>query len=169
MEVIAGCCRESCDIREEGHIVKRGKTLIAALTITLGGLTPAVAHPGIGIVMDSRGNVYYTDLAQVWRIGADGKKAIAVKQVHTHELYLDPQGNLFGEHLWYEGDATKKWGYRVWRLGADSTRADVVPAREGFRTDYSFVRDGGGTMYWAERDGITRIKRRAAEGRSVTY
>lgn len=31
------------------------------------------AHPGIGIVMDSKGNVFYTDLKQVWKIDPLGK------------------------------------------------------------------------------------------------
>ncbi len=46
----------------------------------------AFAHPGVGIVIDSRGNVFYTDLRQVWRIAADGSKSVAVLNVHSHEL-----------------------------------------------------------------------------------
>ena len=126
------------------------------------------AHPGIGIVLDDRGNIFYTDLSNVWKIAPDGRKTIAVRNVHTHELYLDPGGNLYGEHLWYEGDATKKWGHRVWRLGADGTRSDVIQAREGFRTDYSFVRDGAGNMYWAEGEKPPRIVQRAPDGTMTT-
>jgi len=32
-----------------------------------------IAHPGIGIVKDSKGNIFYTDLKQVWKISPDGK------------------------------------------------------------------------------------------------
>ena len=64
------------------------------------------AHPGIGIVMDNEGNVYYTDLTHVWKIPKEGKLTIAVENVHTHELYLDSNGNLYGEHEWYNGEAT---------------------------------------------------------------
>lgn len=130
-----------------------GLALLAFLSIT----GPAAAHPGIGIVRDGRGNVFYTDLANVWRIDAAGVKTIAVARVHTHELWLDATGALFGEHLWYQGDATKKWGYRVWRLGPDGSLSDVVPAREGFRTDWSFVRDAAGNGYWKEGDGAARF------------
>jgi hypothetical protein len=49
----------------------------------------AAAHPGIGIVMDSRGNVFYTDLSHVWKVEPGGAKSIAVRGVHTHELYID--------------------------------------------------------------------------------
>ncbi len=72
-----------------------------------------------------------------------------MRNVHTHELYLDAAGNLFGEHLWYEGDRTKKWGHRVWRLSASGELSDVIPATEGFLTRYSFVRDAAGNMYRA--------------------
>ena len=135
---------------------------------------PLLAHPGVGIVMDARGNVYYSDLARVWRIAPDGRKTVAVPNVHTHELCLDSEGNLYGEHLWYEGEAADQWGYRVWRRAPDGTMTDVVPARRGFRTDYSFVRDAAGNMYSsAPHDpsgapGPTSFRRRAPDGKVTT-
>jgi hypothetical protein len=129
----------------------------------------ACAHPGVGIVEDSRGNVFYTDLKQVWRIAPDGKSSVAVPNVHTHELCVDSEDSLFGEHLWYEGDATKKWGHRVWRLSRDGTLIDVIPAREGFLADYSFVRDRAGNMYWADGNEHTVIKKRSSDGKIYTH
>lgn len=128
------------------------------------GANPLEAHPGVGIVMDRQGNVFYTDLAQVWRIAPDGSRSIAVKNVHTHELCLDADGNLYGEHLWYEGEKIDRWGYRVWRLGVDGKLQDVIPAQEGFRKNYSFVRDAAGNMYWSEGDGPVEIRKRAPDG-----
>ena len=125
---------------------------------------PAIAHPGVGIVEDSAGNVFYTDLAQVWRIASDGTKTVAVPGVHTHELCLDADDTLYGEHLWYEGDETKKWGHRVWKRTKDGSIGDVIAAREGFLTDYSFVRDRKGAMYWADRGATTVVKKRAPDG-----
>jgi hypothetical protein len=52
------------------------------ITILVLFSTHAAAHPGIGIVMDSKGNVFYTDLHQIWKIDAQGKKSIAVREVH---------------------------------------------------------------------------------------
>jgi len=126
--------------------------------------TAAVAHPGIGIVEDSAGNLFYTDLAQVWRIAPDGTKSVVVPGVHTHELCLDTEDRLFGEHVWYEADATKKWGHRVWTRAKDGSVSDVFPAREGFLTDYSFVRDRAGAMYWADRGAATVVKKRSPDG-----
>ncbi len=132
---------------------------------------PALAHPGVGIVADHAGNVYYTDLAQVWRIDAAGKRAIVVPKVHTHELFLDADGNLFGEHLWYDGEAKNTWGHRVWKCGADGRVTDVIPSRKGFREDhrdFAFVRDAAGAMYWAERGPVTAIVRRTPDGTITT-
>lgn len=111
----------------------------------------AFAHPGIGIVEDSRGNIYYTDLARVWKVTPGGQKSVAVQNVHTHELYLDENDNLFGEHLWYNGEKTDTWGHYAWKLSNDGKFKKVVPDSEGFLEDYSFVRDHFGRMYWAER------------------
>jgi hypothetical protein len=117
--------------------------------------------------MDSRGNVFYTDLKQVWKISPEGRKPIAVANVHTHELCLDDKDNLYGEHLWYEGEATDKWGHYVWKLHADGTLEQVIKPREGFREDYqdcSFVRDRLGNMYWADRRTPMIIRKRTPDG-----
>ena len=137
--------------------MKTGLLRIAILAGAVASAAAAAAHPGVGIVRDARGNVFFTDLENVWRLDGAGRKTVAVRGVHTHELWLDSSGALYGEHLWYEGDATKKWGYRVWRLSPDGTLTDVVKAREGFRTDFSFVRDAAGNGYWHEGDGAARF------------
>src|SRR5688572_33457006 len=62
------------------------------------------SHPGVGIVKDSKNNIYYTDLQYIWKVSPDGKKTAVVSNVHTHELYMDPDDNLYGEHLWYNGE-----------------------------------------------------------------
>lgn len=109
------------------------------------------AHPGVGIVMDSKGNVFYTDTERVLKIDASGRKSVVIPNVHTHELFLDANGNLFGEHLWYEG-ANNKWGHYLWRYSANGRFEKIKPNTEGFREDYSFVRDHLGNMFWANRD-----------------
>jgi sugar lactone lactonase YvrE len=127
----------------------------------------AQAHPGVGIVRDAHGNIFYTDLTHVWRIPAGGgKPAIAVPHVHTHELCFDAQGALLGEHLWYNGESLNTWGHRVWRLAPDGRLTDLVPARAGFRTTVSFVRDGAGNEFFHERTAGGRdvFKRKAPDG-----
>ena len=124
----------------------------------------ALAHPPVSVVIDSRGYVYYSDLKQVWRVAPDGKTSIAVPNVHTHELYLDAQDNLFGEHLWYEGERTDKWGHYVWMRAPNGAVSTVIPRTVGFLQNYSFVRDRAGNMYFAN-DARTEVRRRAPDGK----
>ena len=122
--------------------------LAALVLVVLVAAGRGWAHPGWGIVVDARGNVYYTDLKQVWKIAPGGARSVVVSGVHTHELYLDAAGTLHGEHLWYDG-ARQKWGHYLWELTADG-KLTRHPPQSGFRTDVSFVRDSAGTMYWYE-------------------
>src|SRR5262245_37359847 len=144
--------------------MSRQRTILLFLAVGLLAISMAQGHPGVGIVQDRGGNIYYTNLKQVWKLAPDGTKSVAVPSVHTHELCLDSDDNLYGEHLWYEGDATKKWGHRVWRLTQEGVLADIIPAREGFLNDYSFVRDGAGNMYWSDTSAKNSIRRRSPDG-----
>ncbi len=129
-------------------------------------------HPAIGIVADADGVIYYSDNRNVWRVAPGGRRTLAVAGVHTHELWLDAAGNLYGEHLWYEGERTNRWGHRVWKRLPNGDVTDVIPARAGFREDYrdfSFVRSPDGWMYWLVRQGqSTLLQRNLAAGRVET-
>lgn len=134
--------------------------LLLAAVFTAAGL---FAHPPVSVVIDSRGNVYYSDLEQVWRVDPSGRETVVVKKVHTHELALDADDNLFGEHLWYESH-TGKWRHYVWRRTPEGRITKVVWPREGFLRNYSFVRDAAGNMYWAQGDPGGTIRKRETSG-----
>ncbi len=121
------------------------------------------AHPGIGIVMDGRGHVFYTDLTHVWRIAPDGMKSIAVANVHTHELYLDTDDNLYGEHLWYEAGAANPWRHHTWKLTPDGKLEKSSP-QQGLRREISFVRDVAGNMYRFSAGPLAAFIRRGRDG-----
>jgi hypothetical protein len=123
-----------------------------ALMVSVLLALPLLAHPPVSVVIDAHGNVYYSDLEQVWRVAPDGTKSVAVPNVHTHELYLNPQGSLFGEHLWYNGDATKTWGHYVWKRDAAGRVSLIRPRTEGYPSNYGFAHDRAGTMYWLDRE-----------------
>lgn len=125
----------------------------------------AAAHPGVGIVKDSHGNIFYTDLKQVWKITPGGERTVIVSHVHTHELYMDSQDNLFGEHLWYNGERLNTWGSYVWCLRGNGQLDTVEGPEEGFPENHSFNRDTEGNQYWAERGKISRIKKKAIDGK----
>jgi hypothetical protein len=136
------------------------------IIICLFALTNTRAHPGIGIVTNAKGEIFYSDLSRIWKVSADGKtKKVVVPDVHTHELYMDKQDNLYGENLWYKGEAIDKWGHFVWKYDAKGKFTKVVPNTEGFRNNYSFTRDAQGNMYWIERGKKESIlMKRGADG-----
>lgn len=140
-------------------------------TLTFGLLffaaASALAHPSVSVVVDSRGNVYYSDLTQIWRIAPDGTRSIAVPHVHSHELYLDGSDTLYGENLWYNGETLKTWGNSVWKRTSDGHISFVHPPRNGFNEDFSFVRDAAGNQYFAVHDK-NEVRRRSPDGRVVT-
>lgn len=138
------------------------RALLAAVLLSLSPLT-AWAHPGVGIVRDRRGNVFYTDLVHIWRIDASGRKSIAVRDVHSHELALDSADNLYGEDNRYQGG--DRYRHRIWKRSPDGRVSNVVPWTEGFWRQYGFTSDRFGAMYWVTcPDRVCAIKRRSANG-----
>lgn len=143
-------------------------TKTIALISGLFSFFQVLAHPGIGLVKDSRGNIYYTDLQHVWRISPAGQRSVAVPDVHTHELYMDADDNLYGEHTWYNGERLNTWGSYAWCLRSTGRLDTVLGPQAGFLKDYSFCRDQKGNQYWAERFLTTRIKKKAPDGTIIT-
>jgi len=129
------------------------------------------AHPGIGIVADSRGVIYYTDLHQVWRL-QKGKATVAVPEVHTHELFVDKDDNVFGENLVYDA-ASDRYSHYLWRYNHDGKLDTVVSVRQAYiNPDFSLARDAEGNEYYTKeflpaadtahiflrgKDGVERI------------
>src|SRR5207247_4280317 len=113
-----------------------------------------------------RENMCCDEMMHVGQLARGGRKKVAVRDVHTLELCLDADDNLYGEHLWGEGGG---WGHRVWRLSRDGILADVIGTREGLLRDYSFVRDRAGNMYWADRGETTVIKKRTPDGKIAIH
>lgn len=108
------------------------------------------ADPGVGVVIDSKGNVFYTDLFNVWMLKPDGSKTIAVPNVHTHELYMNAKDELLGEHLWFNGEQLNTWGYYLWKRNADGSIVKLKDSTAGFSNE-SFVRDRVGNKYFVEK------------------
>lgn len=127
------------------------KTFIGLLFV---GMMTSVAwaHPPVSIVMDSQGNVYFSDLERVWKIGRDGEKTVVVDGVHTHELWMSGDDVLYGEDVTNIGELYR---HRVWKRYPDGRVENDIDWREGYPTkynDYGFVKDEKGLLYLLERD-----------------
>jgi len=120
----------------------------------------AHAHPAVSVVFDSHGNVYFSDLKQVWRLVPGGAQTVVVPNVHTHELYMDAQDNLYGENLRYDDP---RWLHDFWRRTPDGRVERIVSEHEPFKreVDPSFVRDRAGNQYWAQRPNGPIMKNNA--------
>ncbi len=130
-------------------------------------LHSSLAHPGVGIVKDSKGNIYYTDLNQIWKIKPDGTKSVVIRGVHSHEIAIDPEDNLYGEHLWYNGESAGTWGHYAWRLNSNGKLDTLIGPKEGYLDNYSFNRDGAGNMYWIQQWKPNRIKKLTPDGKLI--
>ena len=133
--------------------------LLAAVTVS--------GHPSVSVVIDSRGNIYYSDLTQIWRVAPNGTRTIVVPHVHSHELYLDAGDTLYGENVWYNGEARNTWGNAVWKRTSDGRISFIHPPRAGFNEDTSFVRDDAGNQYFAVRDK-GEVRKKTLDGRVMT-
>ena len=145
--------------------MKRAIAIVAAVA-AFSSPARGDAHPPVGIVMDSRGFVYYSDLQNVWRISPTGNRTLVVIGVHTHQLYLDAQDRLYGEDATND-DATGRPYHRVWRLDPDGTLTDVIPRRAGYLWDYGdfgFVRDRFGVAYILQHSRGPALVRIGATG-----
>lgn len=111
------------------------------------------AHPGIGLVYDGNHTIYYTDLKQVWKLNINtGEKEIALPNIHTHELALDNEGNLYGEHYWYIESRQQFQNY-IWRLTPDGIFKKIRENKDGENEDYSFARDHLFKGYYFKKSG----------------
>jgi hypothetical protein len=131
----------------------------------------ALAHPGIAIVKDSKGNIYYSDLQQVWKL-KDGKKVIAVPNVHTHELYIDSNDNLYGQHEFNSNDTT--FYHYLWQLGPDGKLDTVVNTQLAYQqVDFSLARDKEGNEYYTKqflkRRDTVNIYKKTPDGRETIF
>lgn len=137
-----------------GRLFAAAAQLIVGATLFAAGVVlvrPADAHPAVSLVVDSRGNVYFSDLQNVRVLRPDGTIEVAITGVHAHELWLGPGDVLYGEDVTNVGD---DYRHRVWRLEPDGTVHDVIPWRDGHPDefhDYSFARDAAGNSYVLRR------------------
>lgn len=140
-----------------------------AVALAAGGffLPSAAAHPGWGIVIDRQGQVYFTDLQGVWKIDRGGRLTRFVTGKHTHDLYLDSEDNLFGEHLTYDAPQDR-WWLSVWKATPEGALTDLIPPTTTPPRGFSLTRDPSGTMYSWDGSNLerrqSRILKRTPEG-----
>jgi sugar lactone lactonase YvrE len=107
----------------------------------------AHAHPAWGIVVDNQGQVYFSDLATVWKIDAGGGLSIFREKGdrHTHDLNIDEAGNIYGADNSYE-PSTQRFFSAIWKMTPAGSFSYLLPRTEN---------PPPGTSIWRDRDGNT--------------
>lgn len=134
------------------------------------------AHPSWGIVVDQKGNIIFSDLEHVWQITPDGKLEKRLSGRHTHELYLDAEGILWGTDSEYLS-ATDEWRNQLWYQQGTELK-EAIPWVKGFEEfgGSNFVVQPGGRMvfpyqnqlYQRSHTGETRLYASFKYGRLCT-
>lgn len=97
-----------------------GRRLLAAFALL--ATTQAAAHPPRGIAVAEDGRVYFSDLERIWSIAPNGRMAVIRPSVggHTHELFLDAGGHLWGEDSFYD-PAAQRYRAGLWMIAPDGS------------------------------------------------
>lgn len=141
------------------------------LTLTLSFLCLySQAHPGIGIVFDGKQTIYYTDLNHIWKLDTQtGTSEIYVEDIHTHELFLDKNGNLYGEHYWYIA-SEQKFKNIIWRVDKDGDFKKIRAEQYGENYNFSFTRNEAFASYEIrKRDDIYEIVKKDSLSEQVLH
>ncbi len=134
-------------------------------------LTPveARAHPGWGIVIDDQNQIYFGDVISniIWKITVDGRLQAVAANKHSHSLYRDEAGNLYGEHVYYDPSGGR-WISSVWKLAPDGHLLDRVPQTSHPVAGSVALMDREGNIYsvrgGASENQRTELIRRAPDG-----
>jgi DNA-binding beta-propeller fold protein YncE len=151
----------------------KGAFLLAAIVFLFAD--KAVAHPASGIVVDRKGQVYFSDLETVWKIDTLGKLSVfrsGVSGRHVHELTIDDLGNVYGEDVSYE-PATTKWISDVWRMTPDGALTYLVAPTTDPPRGMTMWRDREGNTYFIDQNNHlkqrTLLLRRTPDGTVKTF
>jgi hypothetical protein len=147
--------------------------LAAALILILTPATPA--HPASGIVVDRKGQVYFSDLETIWKLDTNQKLSVfrpGISGRHVHELTIDDEDNIYGEDISYE-PATKKWISDVWKMTPAGALIYVVAPTTDPPRALTMWRDRLGNTYFIDQNNHlkqrTILLRRTPEGKVETF
>src|SRR5688572_17494124 len=107
------------------------------------------AHPPTGIVVDTRGRIYFSDLETVWKLGPGGRLVVFRARVagrHVHELFIDSDGNVYGSDISYE-PATQKYIGSVWKMSPNGQVTWLQEPSDDAKPGMSIWVDRAGNMY----------------------
>ncbi|MFN4284419.1 MAG: hypothetical protein ACK4E8_00475 [Lacibacter sp.] len=125
------------------HILYTTVALLLSLAVT--------ASPGGSLVVDAKGNAYFTTAAGVWRQAPKQKPELIAPGLHVHHLLLDSSGALLGDHVWYTDDRQLNVaGHYNWRYTDGMGFERITDSIAGTPREKSLVQDAFGNRYALE-------------------
>ena len=130
------------------------------------------AHPATGIVLDRKGNVFFSDLETIWKLDPDGTLSVfrpGVSGRHVHELAIDEHDNIYGADVSYE---LQKFIEDVWKMTPEGKLTYLLEPTANPPRGTSIWRDHEGNMYSVDQNNHTKTQtlllRRTPDGNVTT-
>jgi hypothetical protein len=119
--------------------------------------TKVSAHPGSGIVIDNKGNIYFTDTGKgVWKIDTRGELSF-LPASRFHWMTIDAVGYFAGSQ--------KSFGEYFERVTSKSDKPDLIMC-----SDFPLVVNKDGNIYYAyTRPGSAKIIKRTPDGKESVF
>jgi hypothetical protein len=141
----------------------------------IGLMTDVLSHPAWGIVVDTNGQIYFSDLETIYKIDSQGKLSIfraGVSGRHVHDLSIDAGGNIYGWENVYEPQ-TEKHLRAFWKMSPKGEYTEIVSLTENPPLGISIWRDSGGNTYsvepWNNEKKETKIIKRTTDGTTSVF
>lgn len=104
-----------------------------------------LAHEGWGIVVDRKGQIYFSDIPTntIWRITPDGSLEAFLSNKHSHSLVLGEDGSIYGTQEHHAAAIGS-----VWRIAPDGSSSNVFTPAANFPLNlHPFIIDRDGNIY----------------------
>lgn len=135
------------------------------------------AHPASGIVVDRKGQIFFSDLETVWKIDAQGKLTVfreGVSGRHVHELTIDEEDNIYGADISYDPSTNPpRWISSVWKMTPAGVITYIVAPTDHPPKGASIWRDRQGNTYLVDQDNHkkreTFLLKRTPDGQAARF
>lgn len=130
----------------------------------------ASAHPAWGLLLDRQGQIYFSDVQTnaVWKLDRELRLERVLAGKHSHSLFMDGAGDLFGEHVYYDS-AGARWISSIWKLSPDGELTDLMAPTSVPPRGSGIFMDREGNIYsvqgGASESARVELLRRSPDGR----
>lgn len=133
----------------------------------------ASAHPSYGLVVTGETELIFCDVLHnagtVWRLDKSGGLSKILTGEHSHFIFLDHEGNIWGTNHEYL-PATHNNRNTLWKLTPDQCKEVIIGPTENPRefSGVNFVIDGKGNIYF-DHDNSIYVREKETPARLLLF